>query len=86
MEHKNNSEVEEIDIKTDQKLDVMMEINMKTEDMINKLDRIYNDWEKLDNHVKPLEYKIVRHEKDVLLKTNAIIYVVIKMDSQSNAD
>ncbi|GAA0286797.1 2-polyprenyl-3-methyl-5-hydroxy-6-metoxy-1,4-benzoquinol methylase [Gracilibacillus halotolerans] len=76
-----NSEVEEIDIKTNQKLDVMMEINMKTEDMKNKLDRIYDGWEKLDNHVKSLEYSIVRDEKDVLLKTNAITYVVRKNDS-----
>lgn len=73
-----NSEVEEIDIKTDQKLDVMMEINMKTEDMKYKLDRIYDGWEVLDNHVKSLEYKIVRDERDILLKTNAITYVVKK--------
>ncbi|GAA0336460.1 class I SAM-dependent methyltransferase [Bacillus carboniphilus] len=74
-----NSEVEEIDIKSNQKLDVMMEINIKTEDMINKLDRIYEGWELLNKLVKPLEYKIVRDEKDVLLKTNAITYVVRKI-------
>ncbi|MCG7344878.1 class I SAM-dependent methyltransferase [Sporosarcina sp. ACRSL] len=74
-----NSEVEEIDIKSNQRLDVMMEINLKTEDMINRLDRIYDGWEILNNWVKPFEYKIVRDEKDVLLKTNAITYVVRKI-------
>ncbi len=56
-----------------------MEINIKTEDMINKLDGIYEGWEILNKLVKPLEYKIVRDEKDVLLKTNAITYVVRKI-------
>ncbi|WP_099364224.1 class I SAM-dependent methyltransferase [Fredinandcohnia onubensis] len=71
-----NSEVEEIDLETNQKLEVMMEINNKTEDMIHRLDRIYAGWDVLNKLVKPLEYKIVRNEKDVLLKTNAITYVV----------
>jgi SAM-dependent methyltransferase len=73
-----NSEVEEIDIETNEKLDVMMEINIRTEDMIDKLGRIYEDWEVLARLVKALEYKIVRGEKEVLLKTNAITYVVRK--------
>lgn len=71
-----NSEVEEIDLESSRKLDVMMEINCKTEDMINRLDRIYAGWKVLNKLVKPLEYKIVRDEIDVLLKTNAITYVV----------
>jgi 2-polyprenyl-3-methyl-5-hydroxy-6-metoxy-1,4-benzoquinol methylase len=71
-----NSEVEEIDLETNQKLEVMMEINNKTEDMIHRLDRIYAGWDVLNKLVKPLEYIIVRNEKDVLLKTNAITYVV----------
>lgn len=73
-----NSEVEEIDIKSNKKLDVMMEINFKTEDMINKLMTVYKGWEILNLLVKPLEYKIVRNEKEVLLKTNAITFVVKK--------
>lgn len=73
-----NSEVEEIVIESNIKLDAMMEINIKTEDMIRKLDEIYEGWEVLNRLVKPLEYKIVRDEKEVLLKTNAITYVVRK--------
>lgn len=73
-----NSEVEEMEIESNKKLDAMMEINIKTEDMKSKLNEIYEDWEVLNQLVKPLEYKIVRDEKEVLLKTNAITYVVRK--------
>ncbi|ADU29513.1 class I SAM-dependent methyltransferase [Evansella cellulosilytica] len=73
-----NSEVEEIDINTGENLDVMMEVNMKTSDMINKLRQSYDGWELVNQLVKPLEYKIVRDEKDVLLKTKAITFVVRK--------
>ncbi|WP_010097487.1 class I SAM-dependent methyltransferase [Ornithinibacillus scapharcae] len=73
-----NSEVEEIDIDTNEKLDAMMEINIKTEDMLSKLKEIYFGWEVVNQLVKQLEYKIVRDERDVLLKTNAITFVVRK--------
>ncbi|WP_017186800.1 class I SAM-dependent methyltransferase [Alkalibacillus haloalkaliphilus] len=73
-----NSEVEEIDIDTNEKLDAMMEVNIKTEDMMNKLSNIYDGWEVVNQLVKPLEYKIIRNERDVLLKTNAITFVVGK--------
>ncbi|MDY7222614.1 hypothetical protein [Halalkalibacterium halodurans] len=73
-----NSEVEEIDISTNEKLDAMMEVNMKTKDMLSKLRQSYNGWEIVNQLVKPLEYKIVRDERDVLLKTNAITFAVKK--------
>ncbi|MGY3717371.1 class I SAM-dependent methyltransferase [Sutcliffiella cohnii] len=70
-----NSEIEEIDIELNENLDVMMEINLKTEDMLKKLNEIYEGWGVLNQLVKRLEYRIVRNEKEVLLKTNAITYV-----------
>ncbi|MCZ0702899.1 2-polyprenyl-3-methyl-5-hydroxy-6-metoxy-1,4-benzoquinol methylase [Natronobacillus azotifigens] len=73
-----NSEVEEIDIETGENLDAMMEVNIKTEDMLNKLRAIYDGWEIVNQLVKPLEYKIVRDERDVILKTNAITFTVRK--------
>jgi 2-polyprenyl-3-methyl-5-hydroxy-6-metoxy-1,4-benzoquinol methylase len=73
-----NSEVEEIDIDTNEKLDAMMEVNIKTNDMMNKLRNIYHGWEVVKDLVKPLEYKIFRNERDVLLRTNAITFVVRK--------
>lgn len=73
-----NSEVEEIEIASNKKLDAMMEVNITTEDMMKKLNRIYEGWEVLKQLVKPLEYKIVRDGKEVLLTTNAITYAVRK--------
>ena len=73
-----NSEVEEIDLDTNENIDELMEINLSTEAMINKLNQIYNGWEILNQLVKPLEYKIERNGKHILLKTNAITFVVRK--------
>ena len=46
--------------------------------MINKLSSIYTGWEVLKTDVNLLEYNITRSEKPVLLKTNAITYIVRK--------
>jgi 2-polyprenyl-3-methyl-5-hydroxy-6-metoxy-1,4-benzoquinol methylase len=73
-----NSEVEEIDIGTNEKLDALMEVNLSTVDMMEKLNSIYKGWEVLKTIVKPLEYNITRSEKPILLKTNAITFVVRK--------
>lgn len=73
-----NSEVEEIATDTGEKLDAIMEVNIKTEDMLCKLSDNYNGWKVVHQLVKRLEYNIVREEKDVLLKTNAITFVVRK--------
>ncbi|SDZ43815.1 class I SAM-dependent methyltransferase [Bacillus sp. 166amftsu] len=73
-----NSEVEEIDMDTNEKLDALMEINISTKEIMNKFRKIYDGWEVLSIITKPLEYKITRDEKFVLLKTNAITYVVRK--------
>lgn len=73
-----NSEVVEIDVETNEKLEALIEVNLSTEDMINKLSSLYIGWEVLKLDVKPLEYSIIRNEKPVLLKTNAITYVVRK--------
>ena len=73
-----NSEVIEIDVETNEKLDALMEVNLSTEDMIKKISSLYQGWEVLKSEVKPLEYSILRNGKSVLLKTNAITYVVRK--------
>lgn len=71
-----NSEVEETDTITGEALDVMMEVNLKTKDMILMLENIYKGWEVISQVVKPLEYRILRNERDITLKTNAITFVV----------
>lgn len=47
-----NSEVEEIDIETQKKLDAGMEINIGTDKMVNKLKHAYVGWEVLKRVVK----------------------------------
>lgn len=73
-----NSEVTEIDEETNEKLDALMEVNLSTEDMIKKISSFYTGWELFKSEVKSLEYSIIRNGKPVLLKTNAITYVVRK--------
>ncbi|MBS4195965.1 class I SAM-dependent methyltransferase [Lederbergia citri] len=74
-----NSEVQEIDLETNEHLIPMMEINIPTEEMMNKLNEAYKGWEILKVLVKPLEYTIKRQQRPVLLKTNAITFVVRKV-------
>lgn len=73
-----NSEVKEINTETNEMLDAGMEVNIETEKMLNKLQHAYDGWEVLKQLIKPLEYAITRNEKPILLKTNAITYVVRK--------
>ena len=73
-----NSEVEEVNIETNEKLDALIEVNLSTKEIMRKLNGIYIDWEIINLLVKPLEYKIIRNELPILLKTNAITYVVRK--------
>lgn len=74
-----NSEVEEMDVKTNEQLEPLMEVNIRTEDMFKKLKTFYDGWEIIAQHVKPLKYEIARNNKPVILKTNAITYVVRKI-------
>ncbi|SFL91500.1 Methyltransferase domain-containing protein [Gracilibacillus orientalis] len=73
-----NSEVEELEIETNKQLEALMEINIPTDEMINKLNNIYNGWKVINQLVKPLEYQIIRNGKPVLLKSNAITFVAKK--------
>ncbi|KIL51951.1 class I SAM-dependent methyltransferase [Jeotgalibacillus soli] len=73
-----NSEVEEMDMETGSKLDALMEVNISTEQMHEKLRAMYKGWNELLVITKPLEYQIERNGKQILLKTNAITYAVQK--------
>ncbi|WP_137790687.1 class I SAM-dependent methyltransferase [Bacillus sp. E(2018)] len=73
-----NSEVTETDIETQTTLDVLMEINMHTNDMTKLLQDTYPNWEILKTGVNPLRYEIVRNQNPVILTTNAITLVVKK--------
>lgn len=73
-----NSEVTETDVEKNEKLEALIEINLSTKDMMKKISSFYKGWEVLKSEVKPLEYNIIRNGRPVLLKTNAISYVVRK--------
>ncbi|MEH7464226.1 class I SAM-dependent methyltransferase [Bacillus thuringiensis] len=73
-----NSSVEEMDINTNVKLDPLFEVNLSTEEILCMLHRVYKGWEELHVVVKPLEYRIVRDEQSVSLRTKAITFCVRK--------
>ncbi|GEL78825.1 class I SAM-dependent methyltransferase [Tenuibacillus multivorans] len=74
-----NSDVKEIDLKTNRDRDALMEVNVPTKRMIEKLNHHYQNWNMIKHVIKPLEYEIVRNNRPVLLKTNANTYVVQKV-------
>lgn len=73
-----NSNVEEIDIETRQKKEVLLEINLPTDEMMNILQKVYRNWKTIHLAVKPLTYHIKRDQTSIKLKTNAITLVVQK--------
>ncbi|PDZ03956.1 SAM-dependent methyltransferase [Bacillus cereus] len=73
-----NSNIQEIDLHTKEELDALIEINLPTDDMIHLLKSIYKEWKEIKVEVKELVYDIVRDERHIQLKTNAITYVVQK--------
>ncbi|HGH7181757.1 class I SAM-dependent methyltransferase [Bacillus cereus] len=73
-----NSNIQEIDLKTNEELDALIEINLSTEEMINTLKSIYKEWKEIKVEIKELAYDIVRNERHIQLKTNAITFVVQK--------
>ena len=73
-----NSNIQEIDLHTNEKLDALIEINLPTEDMIYLLKNIYKEWQEIKIEIKELVYDIVRDERHIQLKTNAITFVFQK--------
>mgnify|MGYP000002468790 CR=1 FL=1 len=73
-----NSNIQEIDLHTKEELDALIEINLPTEDMIHLLKSIYKGWKEVKVEIKELAYNIVRNERHIQLKTNAITFVVQK--------
>ncbi|MFO1444095.1 class I SAM-dependent methyltransferase [Bacillus sp. Bva_UNVM-123] len=75
-----NTEIEEIDMQTGEKLETFMEVNLSTEEMLSKMENHYYGWKVLKKTIKPLEYSITRNEQSIRLKTNAITYIFRKND------
>lgn len=74
-----NSNIQEIDIETNEELDALIEVNLPTEIMMNTLKDIYKGWREIHIEVKSLSYNIIRNEKSIQLKTNAITFVVQRL-------
>ncbi|WP_100488412.1 class I SAM-dependent methyltransferase [Sporolactobacillus pectinivorans] len=73
-----NTEEEEVDEKTGEHRDVLVEVNLSIKQTMRILRKIYKDWEELLVVTKPLEFEIRRQGKPVLLRTKAITFVVRK--------
>ena len=63
---------------TNEEFDALIEIYLPTEDMIYLLKSIYKEWKEIKVEIKELVYDIVRDERHIQLKTNAITFVVQK--------
>lgn len=70
-----NSDVVEYELNTNTHIDALMEVNLSTDKMLQKLHTCFLGWEVIKEVVKPLEYTIVRNGKSVALKTKAITFV-----------
>ncbi|WP_459502899.1 class I SAM-dependent methyltransferase [Bacillus sp. C1] len=70
-----NSQVQEIDLTTNEELDPLIEVNLSTEMMMNTLRNMYAGWKEIQVEVKNLTYNIMRNNKSVQLKTNAVTFV-----------
>ncbi|HFJ9481961.1 SAM-dependent methyltransferase [Bacillus cereus] len=73
-----NSNIQEIDLKTNEELEALIEINLPTKEIIRLLKSIYKGWKEVKVEIKELAYNIVRDERHIQLKTNAITFVVQK--------
>ncbi|PEY60936.1 class I SAM-dependent methyltransferase [Bacillus cereus] len=73
-----NSNIQEIDLKTNEELEALIEINLSTEELIRLLKNIYKGWKEVKVEIKELVYNIVRNERHIQLKTNAITFAFQK--------
>ncbi|SCM95117.1 Uncharacterized protein BWINRASL_02561 [Bacillus mycoides] len=74
-----NSNIQEIDLETNQELDALIEINLSTEEMIRTLKGVYTEWQEVKVEIKSLAYDIVRNGTHIQLNTNAITFVMQKL-------
>ncbi|MGH0512999.1 class I SAM-dependent methyltransferase [Bacillus cereus] len=74
-----NSNIQEIDLETNQELDALIEINLSTEEMIRTLKDVYSEWQEVKVEIKNLTYNIIRNGTHIQLNTNAITFVVQKL-------
>ncbi|TXK85758.1 bifunctional 2-polyprenyl-6-hydroxyphenol methylase/3-demethylubiquinol 3-O-methyltransferase UbiG [Paenibacillus sp. N3.4] len=74
-----NTNVEEIDIESNEKIEPLLEIDMSTEHCMSILNRIYAGWSEVTVLVKQLKFEIVRNERPTLLKSDCVSFAVRKL-------
>ncbi len=73
-----NTEVVETDIKNGTLLDVQFEVNMSTVDLKDILFKTFRNFKTLKSTVVPQKYEIKRDERDILISTQVVTFVVQK--------
>jgi 2-polyprenyl-3-methyl-5-hydroxy-6-metoxy-1,4-benzoquinol methylase len=71
-----NTNIEEIDEVTGDKLDPYIELNMTTQNLVNLFEEAYKEWKVTYTTVKPLEFNIERSGNRIVLKGDCLTYVV----------
>ncbi|WP_282942204.1 class I SAM-dependent methyltransferase [Paenibacillus sp. RC67] len=75
-----NTNLIEIEQVTQRSLEVLMEVNLSTDDMLQLLHDVYSGWELIQVNVRPQQSDIMRDEVPVILKSNVVTYVVRKRE------
>lgn len=70
-----NTNVEERDAKTGERLEVQMELNLETAAVQDLFSRLYREWDVLEVGVKPMQFPINRHGRDIVLKSDVVTLV-----------
>ncbi|MFD0674917.1 class I SAM-dependent methyltransferase [Cohnella sp. GCM10027633] len=75
-----NSNISEIDLRTQLPMEPMFEVNLSTEAMYELLDSNYAGWDVRMKLAKPLAFEIERDDRPVLLTSDCITYVAQRRD------
>ena len=76
-----NTQVEERDIVTDERLIAQFEVNLSTEFMQKRLKEIFEDWKILKETVKQQAWETGRRDRTVQIMTNVVTFVAVKEGS-----
>ena len=73
-----NSNIEEVDTETGERLEALMEINLTTEQASAYLKNAFEGWTVIMSTMKPLVFNIEREKRNILLKTDCLTWIVQK--------
>ena len=73
-----NTQVEERDIVTDERLIAQFEVNLPTEYLQKRLKEIFEGWKILKETVKQQTWETGRRDRTVQIMTNVVTFVAVK--------